>query len=285
MFRRRYGYAVKELLEALVLGVVQGLTEFLPISSTGHLILTENLLGIPEGKFGLPFDAAIHLGTLAAVLIYFRDTVRRIIAAWFASLPGLNWSRTPESRLAWLLVLGTIPAAIAGVLIESTAENELRDPVIVAAMLLLFCIPMVLAERLGNGSRAVADVTPKDALLLGAAQSVALIPGVSRSGITISTGMLAGLRREEAASFAFLLSAPVIAGAGGKQLFDLLRDGNGAAGGIDVYLAGLVTAAIVGYAAVAFLMRYLRTNSLMIFVAYRVVLGLIVLALVAAGAI
>jgi undecaprenyl-diphosphatase len=275
----------KELVEALVLGVVQGLTEFLPISSTGHLVLTENLLGIPKDKFGLPFDAAIHLGTLAAVLIYFRDTVRRIIVAWFASLPGLDWSRTPQSRLAWLLILGTIPAAVAGVLIESTAENELRDPIIVAAMLLLFCIPMVLAERLGRGSREVADVTPKDALLLGAAQSVALIPGVSRSGITISTGMLAGLRREEAASFAFLLSAPVIAGAGGKQLFDLLRDGNGAAGGLEVYLVGLATAAVVGYAAVAFLMRYLRTNSLMIFVGYRIVLGVLVLALVAAGAI
>jgi undecaprenyl-diphosphatase len=274
---------VEELLEALILGIVQGLTEFLPISSTGHLILTEALLGIPEGKFGLPFDAAIHLGTLAAVLIYFRATVLRIVAAWFASLPGLHWDRTPGSRLAWLLLLGTIPAAIAGALIESTAEDELRDPVLVAAMLLLFSIPMVLAERFGSGSREVADVTPKDALLLGAAQSVALIPGVSRSGITISTGMLAGLRREEAASFAFLLSAPVIAGAGGKQIFDLLRDGNSAAGGLDVYVVGLVTAAVVGYIAVAFLMRYLRSNSLMVFVAYRVVLGGLVLVLAAAG--
>ncbi len=273
-----------DLLEALILGIVQGLTEFLPISSTGHLILTEELLGIPEGKFGLPFDAAIHLGTLAAVLIYFRDTVRRIIAAWFASLPALDWRRTPESRLAWLLVLGTIPAVVAGVLIEGTAEDELRDPALVALMMIVFCIPMVLAERWGRGSRDVADVTPKDALLLGVAQSIALIPGVSRSGITISAGMLAGLRREEAASFAFLLSAPVIAGAGGKQVFDALRDGDSAAGGLGVYIVGLIAAAVVGYVAVAFLLRYLRTNSLLGFVAYRVVLGVIVLGLVAAGA-
>jgi undecaprenyl-diphosphatase len=274
---------VTDLLEALILGIVQGLTEFLPISSTGHLILTEEFLGIPEGKFGLPFDAAIHLGTLAAVLVYFRDTVRRIIAAWFVSLPGLNWRRTPESKLAWLLLLGTIPAVIAGVLIEGYAEDELRDPALVAAMMILFCIPILIAERWGRGDRAIDDVTPKDALLIGIAQSVALIPGVSRSGITIATGMLAGLRREEAASFAFLLSAPVIAGAGGKQVFDAIRGGEGAAGGFDVYLVGLVSAAIVGYLAVAFLLRYLRTNTLLGFVAYRVVFGGIVLGLVAVG--
>ena len=273
-----------ELLEALVLGIVQGLTEFLPISSTGHLILAEKFLGIPKGKFGLPFDAAIHLGTLAAVLVYFRETVRRITAAWFASLPGLNWRRTPESTLGWLLILGTIPAVIAGVFIESYAEDQLRDPALVAAMMILFCIPILIAERWGRGTREIADVTPKDALLIGIAQSVALIPGVSRSGITISTGMLAGLRREEAASFAFLLSAPVIAGAGGKQILDAVRDGNSAAGGLDVYLVGLISAAIVGYAAVAFLLRYLRTNTLMGFVVYRVVFGLFVLGLVAAGA-
>jgi undecaprenyl-diphosphatase len=273
---------VTDLLEALILGIVQGLTEFLPISSTGHLILAEELLGIPEGKFGLPFDASIHLGTLAAVLIYFRDTIRRIVAAWFLSLPGLRWDQTPESRLAWLILLGTVPAVVAGVLIEDTAEHELREPELVAAMLLIFCIPMVVAERWGRGNREVADVTPRDALLIGVAQSIALIPGVSRSGITISTGMLAGLRREEAASFAFLLSAPVIAGAGGKQVFDAIR-GESTGGSLEVYLVGLISAGVVGYAAVAFLLRYLRTNSLMGFVVYRILLGLLVLGGVAAG--
>lgn len=271
-----------DLLEALVLGVVQGLTEFLPISSTGHLILTEELLGIPQDRFGLQFDAAIHLGTLTAVLFYFHDTVRRLIVAWFASLASRDWRASPDSILAWLLIVGTIPAAVAGALIESTAESELRDPAIVGAMLLLFCLPMLLAERSRRGERGIYDAGIKDALLLGVAQSVALIPGVSRSGITISTGMLAGLRREEAASFAFLLSVPVIAGAGGKQIFDALS-GDEVSAGADVYAVGLIAAAVVGYAAVAFLMRFLRVRSLLSFVAYRVVLGVTVLALVAAG--
>jgi undecaprenyl-diphosphatase len=272
-----------DLLEALLLGIVQGLTEFLPISSTGHLILTEELLGIPKGKFGLQFDAAIHLGTLAAVLVYFRETVRNLITAWFASVAARDWRLTPDSKLAWLLIIGTIPAAVAGALIESTAESELRDPAIVGAMLLLFCLPMLAAEYRGSGDRDLSGAGIKDAILVGVAQSIALIPGVSRSGITISTGMLAGFRRDEAASFAFLLSAPVIAGAGGKKVFDALRDGSGGAG-VDVYIVGLLAAAVVGYAAVAFLMRFLRVNTLHAFVAYRVVLGVIVLSLVAAGA-
>ena len=272
-----------ELLEALVLGIVQGLTEFLPISSTGHLILTAEVLGIPEDKFGLQFDAAIHLGTLAAVIVYFRDSVRRLVAAWCASLVARNWRLTAESKLAWLLVLGTVPAAVAGALIEDTVEAELRDPAIVGAMLLVFCLPMLLAEYMPRGDREINGASVRDALLLGVAQSIALIPGVSRSGITISAGMLSGFRREEAATFAFLLSAPVIAGAGGKQIFDALREDSGGAGA-GVYAVGLISAAVVGYAAVAFLMRFLRVRSLLAFVAYRVVLGLLVLGLVAAGA-
>jgi undecaprenyl-diphosphatase len=273
---------VAELLEALVLGIVQGLTEFLPISSTGHLILTQELLGIPEDKFGLQFDAAIHLGTLTAVLVYFRQRVTRLIVAWVASLKSRDWRMNADSRLAWLLAVGTIPAAVAGALIEDTAESKLRDPALVGATLLIFCIPMIVAENVRRGQRDLNSAGVKEALLLGAAQAVALIPGVSRSGITISTGMIAGFRREEAATFAFLLSAPVIAGAGGKQLFDALRDG-GSSAGADIYAMGLISAGVVGYAAVAFLMRYLRVGSLMPFVAYRVVLGMLVLALVAAG--
>jgi undecaprenyl-diphosphatase len=275
---------VEEILEAALLGIVQGLTEFLPISSTGHLVLTSELLGIDDGKFGLQFDAAIHLGTLAAVLVYFRHTVLRLIGAWCASLPARDWQRTPESRLAWLLLLGTLPAGLAGVALESTIEEQLRDPAVVAVMLILFSIPMLLAERYGSRTRDVADARPLDALLVGAAQAIALIPGVSRSGITISTAMFAGLKREEAATFAFLLSAPIIAAAGGKQVFDLLRGhDDGASASIGVYVVGLLTAAIVGYVAVAFLLRFLRTNTLHFFVHYRIALGVLVLALVAAG--
>lgn len=275
---------MEEFLEAALLGIVQGLTEFLPISSTGHLILAAEVLGIDEDKFGLRFDAAIHLGTLAAVLVYFRVTVMSLILAWFASIRAKDWRHSAESKLAWLLVLGTVPAGLAGIALEPLVEDELRDPAIVGTMLILFSLPMVAAERYGARRRGVADAGVPDALSVGAAQAIALIPGVSRSGITISAGMFGGFRREEAATFAFLLSAPIIAAAGGKQLFDLLRgEEAGATAGTDVYLVGLIAAAVVGYAAVSFLLRFLRTNTLYPFVYYRVGLGLIVLALAAAG--
>ena len=276
---------MQEILEAAVLGVVQGLTEFLPISSTGHLVLAADFLGIDQDKFGLQFDAAIHLGTLAAVLVYFRVTVLRLIGGWVASIGARDWQHTPESRLAWLLVLGTIPAGLAGLALQSYVEDQLREPAIVGAMLIVFCIPMILAERYGSRTRDVDDTGPRDALAIGAAQAIALIPGVSRSGITICTGMLAGLKREEAATFAFLLSAPIIFAAGGKQVFDLIRGhGDTTSAGADVYIVGLITAAIVGYAAVAFLLRFLRTNTLYPFVYYRAGFGVLVLVLVAVGA-
>ncbi|HEX5139726.1 MAG TPA: undecaprenyl-diphosphate phosphatase, partial [Dehalococcoidia bacterium] len=206
-----------DLLEAAILGIVQGLTEFLPISSTGHLILTEKVLGIDSDKFGLQFDAAIHLGTLAAVLVYFRATIASLIAAWFGSISARKWDVSADSRLAWLILLGTIPAGLAGLALESTAEDAFRDPALVAAMLILFSIPMVLAELYGSQRRSLDGARPFDALLVGVAQAIALIPGVSRSGITISAAMFDGFRREEAAVFAFLLSAPIIAAAGSKQ--------------------------------------------------------------------
>jgi undecaprenyl-diphosphatase len=272
-----------ELVEAAVLGVVQGLTEFLPVSSTGHLIITEEILGIDPDELGLQFDAAIHLGTLAAVLVYFRGTIVSLVTAWFASLRARDWAHSLDSKLAWLILIGTIPAAIAGAAIESTAEDAFRSPELVAVMLLLFCIPMVLAEQLGTGSRALGGAGPRDAVFMGAAQSIALIPGVSRSGITISTGMLAGFNREDAAVFTFLLSAPIIAAAGGKQIVDAMRANDAGGAGFEVYAVGLVTAAVVGYAAIAFLLRFLRTNTVYPFVVYRIVLGVSVLALVAAG--
>lgn len=276
---------MQDLLEAAILGMVQGLTEFLPISSTGHLILTGEVLGIEEGKFGLQFDAAIHLGTLAAVLVFFRTTILGLIAAWWRSLGARNWQHTSESKLAWLLLLGTIPAGLAGLFLESTIEDAFRKPEIVAAMLILFSVPMYLAERWGRKERDLSSIGPADALILGVAQSIALIPGVSRSGITISTAMFDGFKREQAATFAFLLSAPIIAAAGGKQIFDIIRgEGGESTAGFEVYIVGLLTAAIVGYVAVSFLIRFLRGNPLNVFIAYRIVLGVVVLALVAAGA-
>jgi undecaprenyl-diphosphatase len=276
---------VSDVLHAAILGVVQGLTEFLPISSTGHLVITERALGLSRDKFGLRFDAALHLGTPAAVLIYFRTTIAHMIGAWIESVRARRWDVTKDSRLAWLIILGTVPAAIAGYFIESTAEDAFRSPTLVAVMLILFSIPMVLAERFGGKTRDLDSATPRDALLMGVAQSIALVPGVSRSGITISAGMLVDFRRDEAAVFAFLLSGPIIAGAGGKQLADILRgSAESATAGFWVYAAGLIMAAVVGFAAIAFLVRYLRFNPLTIFIVYRIVAGLVILGLVAAGA-
>jgi undecaprenyl-diphosphatase len=277
---------VSDILKAAVLGIVQGLTEFLPVSSTGHLVLTEKALGVSQDEFGLTFDAAIHLGTLTAVLIYFRATFYDLLRDGARSLLARTWDLTPHSRLAWLLVIGTIPAGIAGLLIENTAEDTFRSPELVAVMLILFCAPMALAERLGRQSRGLESATPRDALLMGVAQSIALVPGVSRSGITISAAMFARFRREQAAVFAFLLSGPIIAAAGGKQLFDIAR-GKTEQSSLDnpllVYAVGLVTAAVVGYMAVALLVRYLRINPLHVFIVYRVVLGIAILGLVAAN--
>jgi undecaprenyl-diphosphatase len=275
---------VPDLFKAVVLGIVQGLTEFLPVSSTGHLIITEEALGVSEDTFGLTFDAAIHLGTLAAVLIYFRDTFRTLVADFFSSIRARKWDATPGSRLAWLLVLGTIPAGIAGLLLENVIEDTFRSPALVAVMLIVFSFVLLAAERLATRGRVVGDARPMDALVLGVAQSVALIPGVSRAGITISAGMLRGFQRPEAAVFAFLLSAPVIAAAGGKQLFDIARrDTGGQDTDLTLVLAGMVTAAIVGYGAIAFLVHFLRGNPLYLFVIYRIALGALVLGLVAAG--
>jgi undecaprenyl-diphosphatase len=275
---------VSDILKAVVLGVVQGLTEFLPVSSTGHLIITEKILGVSQDELGLRFDAAIHLGTLTAVIIYFRVTVLDLILSWFASVKARRWDVTPSARLAWLLIIGTVPAGIAGVLLEHTAEHAFRSPALVASMLILFCIPLLLAERIGRQDRDLSAAGPLDALLMGAAQSIALVPGVSRSGITISAAMFAGFKREQAAVFTFLLSAPIIAAAGGKQVFDIAR-GHTAASSLHnellVYGVGMITAGIVGYGAIAFLVRYLRTNPLHIFVAYRIIFGATILALVA----
>jgi undecaprenyl-diphosphatase len=274
---------LNDIFNAIVLGVVQGLTEFLPISSTGHLILTSELLGTDEKEFGLQFDAAIHLGTLAAVLLYFRTTWVALIGAWFKSVAARKWDLTSQSKTAWFLLLGTIPAGLIGVAIQSTAEDAFRSPALVATMLILFTLPMLAAERYDTQTRDLDGASAKDAVLLGLAQSIALIPGVSRSGITISAAMFAGFKREQAAVFTFLLSAPIIAAAGGKQIFDIARGQSEGGTDAGIIVAGLLTAFVVGYGAIAFLIPYLRTNRLTLFAAYRVALGVLVLGLVGAG--
>jgi undecaprenyl-diphosphatase len=281
-----------ELLKAAILGTVQGLTEFLPVSSTGHLILLEKALNVNQDTFGLTFDAAIHLGTLLSILILLRHEVLRLATGWLGSLrallPGEQARRVEgndDARLAWLIIIGTAPAAVLGVFLESTVEDAFRRPVLVASTLIAFSVVLALAEWLSSKRRSMAELGIPGTLFIGFAQAVALVPGVSRSGITMSAGLFAGLQRRQAALFAFLLSAPVIAGAGLKKLYDVFDEVR--AGGLDAsdlrfFAVGFVLSAIWGAAAIAFLLRFLQRNPLYVFVWYRVALGLTVLGILAA---
>ena len=273
---------LEDLIKAAILGTVQGLTEFLPISSTGHLILAEKALGVDEERYGLVFDAALHMGTLASLLLYYRHRWMRLVQS------GVHAARArsladPEGRLAWMIVLATIPAAAIGFIFQDTIEDAFRSPLLVATMLILFSFVFLFAEAVGTRTRDLGRVRALDAVVLGIAQAVALVPGISRSGATISAGLVRGFQRPEAATFAFLMSAPIIAGASAKNLYDLGHDiADGKLDGSDFafFATGLIFAAVVGYAAIAFLLRYLATNTLLPFVYYRVALGLTVFAVV-----
>jgi undecaprenyl-diphosphatase len=274
-----------DLIKAAILGIVQGLTEFLPVSSTGHLVLLEKAMGLSEDRLGLPFDAALHLGTLAAILVFFWATILGLITAWLASIRERCWDLTPESRLAWLIAIATIPGGIVGFLFESDIENKLRQPATIAVMLIVFSGVLVMAELRGSKRLKVSQLGAKGALFVGLAQAIAVIPGVSRSGITMSAGLFAKLEREQAATFAFLLSAPIVAGAGLKGLYDALKEAHkGLLGREDLafFAVGLSLAAITGYLTIGFLLRFLRGHSLYPFVAYRLGLAIVVLAIVIA---
>jgi undecaprenyl-diphosphatase len=263
---------LNDLAAAALLGVVQGLTEFLPVSSTAHLILVSDLLKLDPERFGLSFDVALHLGTALAVLLYFART-------WLDLVLGLVHGKW---RIPSLIVLGTAPAAIAGVLFQSAIEREMRGPLVVAAGLVVGSIVFVAAEAVARQRRVVTDVGVADALVIGVAQAVALVPGISRSGITISAGLARELRREDATRFAFLLATPVILGAGAKTLVDARKAAELFAAP-DVLAVGFVLSFLSGLAAVAFMVRFLRGHSLNWFVAYRLLLAGLIVAGVVAG--
>ncbi|TAK60888.1 MAG: undecaprenyl-diphosphatase UppP [Dehalococcoidia bacterium] len=272
----------EDALKAAVLGVIQGLTEFLPVSSTGHLVLAEKAMGVSQDRYGLSFDASLHLGTLLALLVFFGMTWVRLFFGGLRTMRERSF-RDPEGRLGWLIVLGTIPAGVAGVLLESTIEDAFRAPLLVATMLIAFSVVFVIAEARGRQRRDTSQLGWADALIIGVAQAVALVPGVSRSGATICAGLLRDVERREAATFAFLLSAPVIAGAGLKQLVAVVRDfADGTYHGEDFvfFSTGFACSAIVGWFSIRFLLAYLTTNSLRAFVIYRVGLGVAVIAMV-----
>ncbi len=284
---------VIQALRAIILGIVQGLTEFIPISSSAHLIVVPWLFGW-EDPFvtSLSFDVALHLGTLLAVIWFFADDWVRLIRAWFASIAQRRIGADPDRRLAWLLVIGCIPGAIAGVLGESKITalfHEANQPILPSAMIAMAVIiallgaVLYLADRLATHLRALRSVSLKDALAIGFAQALAIFPGVSRSGSTISAGLAMGLRRETAARFSFLLSAPIIAGAGAKSMLDVyqqLKLDPNMQGELIYFPIGFVAAAISGYFCIRFLLRYLQTHTADAFVYYR--WGLAVLIIVVA---
>ena len=272
------------VFQALVMGIVQGLTEFLPVSSSGHLILVPWLFGWTDPFINsLAFSVMLHVGTLGALLIYFASDWARLVPAGLATIRDRSFQGDPDRRLAWLLVAATIPAAIAGFFLNDIFEEAVRAPGVVAITLVVGGIVLWLADRLGATTKRVGDVTFPLAFGIGVAQAIALVPGISRSGISISAGRIAGLDRASAARFSFLMATPVTAGAALLEIRKLV----GGEAGVDVSLApllvGLVAAFLSGLLAIRVLLEYVRTHSFDIFVIYRFVLAGAVLLLIATG--
>jgi undecaprenyl-diphosphatase len=277
----------------VVLAVIQGLAEFIPVSSSGHLIIVRRLLGWNElsPAHELTFDVALHFGTLLSVLFYFRRTWFQIIRAAlggnverFSEAGGAVQSLTAEEQrqerlLLWFLAVATIPGAIAGKLLEHSAEDYFREHIfLIAGALIFVALLMWWGEKVGELKKPLTGISLIDAVTVGCAQAFALIPGVSRSGSTITAGLFRNMTREAAVRFSFLLSTPLIAGAALLKAHELRKEGL-PAGMHMPFLVGVVVSAIVGYAAIAWLIRYLQSNSLKVFIIYRIVVGIVVIGL------
>ena len=270
------------LLEAIVLGIVQGLTEFLPVSSTAHLRIVPAFAGWEDP--GAAFTAVTQLGTMAAVVIYFRSDLLRIGRTWTRSLRDPSQRGSLDARLGWYILLGTIPIGIFGLAFKDQIETGARDLYLIGTTLILLGLVLLAAERVGKRTRQIEDITTRDGVAMGFAQALALVPGVSRSGSTITAGLFLGLDREAAARFSFLLSIPAVVLSGALELGTILS-GEDERTGLGALVVATVLAFVSGYAAIAGLLRFLTTHSTVVFVVYRVVLGVVVLALAATGAI
>jgi undecaprenyl-diphosphatase len=272
-----------DLFQAIVLGIVQGLTEFLPISSSGHLRIVPAFAGWEDP--GAAFTAVIQLGTMAAVVLYFREDLLRIARAWLAALRDPARRSELDARLGWYLILGTVPIVIFGVAFKDQIENGARDLYLIGTMLIVFGIVLLAAEKVSRRERDLSSITRRDAVVVGFAQALALIPGVSRSGATISAGLFLGMDRVSAARFSFLLSIPAVVLSGLYELKDVVSGSAEGAAGIGPTAVATVLAFISGYLSIAFLLKFLTTHTTGVFVAYRIALGAVVLALVATGTI
>jgi undecaprenyl-diphosphatase len=281
------------IYQAIVLAIVQGVAEFIPVSSSAHLIIVRRLLGWNElsPAHELTFDVALHFGTLLSVLFYFRRTWFQIVRAAlggkvvrFSEAGGSDVDLTAEEQkeerlLLWFLAAATIPGAIAGKLLEHSAEDYFREHIVlIAAALIVVALFMWLGEKVSSMEKPLTRISFADALIVGLAQAAALVPGVSRSGSTITAGLFRNMTREAAVRFSFLLSTPIIAGAALVKAHELRKEGL-PAGMHAPFLVGILISAIVGYAAIAWLVRYLQSNSLRIFIVYRIMVGVVVIAL------
>ena len=264
--------------EAAVLGVLQGLTEFLPISSSAHLRIAAPLLGWQDP--GAAFTAVTQLGTETAVLLYFRRDIWAILRTWTLSLHRRDLRADPAARMGWYVILGTLPIGVLGFALRDVIETSFRDLRVIAGTLIVFGLVLGAADAVARNERPLEKLTLRHGLFYGLAQALALVPGVSRSGGTISAGLLMGYRREAAARYAFLLAVPAVLASG---VFELRLIGEGAAPAWGPTLLATAIAFAVGYAVIAWLLRYLATGSFRPFVVYRVALGILVLALVTAG--
>lgn len=246
---------------AILAGAIQGLTEFLPISSTGHLIIFERIFGISQETFGLAFDASLHLGTLLAILFFFYKDYLAVF----------------KNKLFLKLAVGSIPAAFIGLLFENLIEQDFRQIWVVALALILFSPVIFYAEKKGQKAKSRHDLNLKNALIIGLAQALALIPGISRSGSTISAGLLLGLRRQEAASFAFILAGPIIAAAGIKKFLEVVTSEAITRADFNFFLIGIFSSAVFGFLTIKYFLKYLSSKTLYPFVIYRIIIGLILI--------
>lgn len=261
------------IIQAIVLGIVQGATEFIPVSSSGHLVLVPWLLA--WGSPGLVFDTIVHWGTLVAVLAYFWRDWWQLVTAWLKGLFRWDWG-DPNARLMWLIIVGTLPAALIGYVLEDFFESMFGAPVWVSVFLLVTAGMLTVSESVGKRTRVLGDLHWPDALLIGVGQAAAIAPGISRSGATISVGLLRGVKRAAAARFSFLLATPIIFGAGLFKLFDLLSTPDPLSQ-LPILVAGFFAAAISGYLCIWFLLRYLQRGTLYPFAVYCAALGLLCL--------
>lgn len=264
----------------MLLGVVQGLTEFLPISSSAHLRIVPELLGWQEKDAGAAFTAVVQIGTEVAVVLYFWKDIWRIGKAWVLALVKPELRGTQDARMGWYVIIGSVPIVILGLVLKDVIETEFRNLWVIATMLVVLGLVLGAADRFSSDKRSLEDVRLKDAVLMGAAQAAALIPGVSRSGATISMGRGLGFNRETSARFAFLLAIPAVVGAG---LFSLKDVGETNPYGWGPTIVATVVSFVVGLAVIHWLLRYVSTRSYAPFVYYRIALGLAVFALLGTG--